>query len=113
MYEGYNKYIEIAEQYKDLNYVYICDNAFTYINSMPEFMIYNKTLILNTGHDSFDILGEDSELQAQSKFILSIKKWTNVEDTLNKVLTSSGFSKYEVLLDNNDDTASAIYLISK
>ena len=113
LYTGYNQYIEIAEKYKDLNYVYICDNAFTYINSIPEFMIYNKTLILNTGHDSFDILGTDTELQSQSQFVLSIKKWTNVEDTLNKVLEASGFSHYEVLLDNNDDTASIIYLISR
>lgn len=113
LYLGYNKYIDIAEEYKDLNYVYICDNAFTYINSIPEFMIYNKTLILNTGHDSFDILGTDSELQKQDRFILSIKKWTNVEDTLKKVLEASGFSKYEVLLNSNDDTASIIYLISK
>ena len=113
LYVGYSEYLEVAEQYKDLNYVYICDNAFTYINSIPEFMIYNKTLILNTGHDSFDILGKDTELQAQNKFILSIKKWTNVEDTLNKVLEASGFSNYELLLSNNDDTASTIYLISK
>ena len=113
LYLGYDKYIEVAEKYKELNYVYICDNAFTYINSIPEFMIYNKTLILNTGHDSFDILGTDAELQSQDKFILSIKKWTNVKDSLNKVLEASGFSNYEVVLDNNDDTASIIYLISK
>lgn len=113
LYVGYNKYIDIAQEYKHLDYVYICDNAFTYINSIPEFMIYNKTLILNTGHDSFDILETDAELQKQDRFILSIKKWTNVDDTLKKVLEASGFSKYEVLLNNNDDTASIIYLISK
>ena len=113
LYKGYNKYIEIAEEYKDLDYVYVCDNAFTYLNSLPEFLIYNKTLIVNAEHDDLKILGENEELQSQEQFILTIKKWMNVEDTLNKVLEASKFTKHEVLLDQNDDTESVIYLVSR
>lgn len=113
LYKGYNKYIEIANTYKNLDYVYVCDNAFTYLNSIPEFMIYNKTMILNSEHDDFSLLGNDAELQAQDRFILTIKKWMNVDETLTKVMEASKFTKSEVLLNQNDDTESIIYLISR
>ena len=113
LYEGYNNYIEIAKQYKDLDFVYVVDNGFTHINSLPEFAIYNKSLIINMNYDKLDFLREDKEMQSQEKFILSIKKWMNVEDTLNKILESTGFNEYEVLLDNEDDTQSIIYLVSR
>ena len=32
---------------------------------------------------------------------------------LNKILESTGFNEYEVLLDNEDDTQSIIYLVSR
>ena len=113
LYKGYNKYIELANEYKDLDYVYAVDNAFTYLTSIPEFMIYNKSIIINMNYDKLDFLREDEELQKQNKYILSIKKWMNVEDTLNKILESTGFNEYEVLLDNEDDTQSIIYLVSR
>ena len=113
LYKGYNKYVEIAEQYKDLDFVYAVDNAFTHMTSMPEFLIYNKSLIINMNYDKLDFLRTDEELQSQDRFILTIKKWMNVEDTLNKILEYTGFSNYEILLQQEDDTGSIIYLVSK
>ena len=113
LYRGYNNYLEIAEEYKDLDFVYAVDNAFTQLTSLPEFMTYNKSLIINMNYDKLDFLKTDEELQSQEQFILCIKKWLNVEDTLNKILQYSGFTKYEVLLDQQDDTQSVIYLISR
>ena len=63
LYLGYNQCISIAEKYKNLDYIYICDNSFTHINSLPEFLIYNKTMILNSNYDNFDILSKDEELR--------------------------------------------------
>lgn len=113
LYKGYSKYMEIAEQYKDLDLVYAVDNAFTHMTSMPEFLTYNKSLIINMNYDKLDFLKTDEELQSQDQFILTIKKWMNVEDTLNKILEYSGFSNYEVLLQQEDDTGSIIYLVSR
>ena len=113
LYKGYSEYIDIAEKYKDLNFVYVCDNGFTHINSLPEFMIYNKSMIINLSHDKLDFLIEDEELQKQSEYILSIKKWMNTEEVLNKILEKTNFSQYEVLLDDNSDTQSKIYLIKR
>ena len=113
LYRGYNNYLKIAEEYKDLDFVYAVDNAFTQLTSLPEFMVYNKSLIINMNYDKLDFLRTDEELQRQEQFILCIKKWINVEDTLNKILEYSGFTQYEVLLNQQDDTQSIIYLISK
>ncbi|MGN1298449.1 MAG: hypothetical protein ACI4UE_00470 [Candidatus Scatovivens sp.] len=111
LYTGYNEYIKIAEKYKKLDYVYVCDNGFTHINSLPEFMIYNKSLIININHDNLDFLKEDEQLQSQKEFVLSIKKWMNTDDVLNKILEKTGFYEYELILDDYGDIGSKIYLI--
>lgn len=114
LYTGYNNYLKIAEEYKDLDFVYAVDNAFTYLTSLPEFMIYNKSIIINMNFDKLDFLTTDEELQSQDKFILTIKRWMNVDDTLNQILEYTGFTNYEVLLDQpEDDTGSIIYLVSR
>ena len=113
LYRGYQNYLDIAEEYKDLEFVYAVDNAFTQLTSLPEFAIYNKSLIINMNYDKLDFLATDQELQSQDQFVLTIKKWMNVEDTLNKILENTGFTKYELLLDQNDDTQSIIYLVSR
>ena len=64
-------------------------------------------------YDKLDFLKTDTELQSQEQFVLSVKKWMNVEDTLNKILEYTGFTKYELLLNQEDDTQSMIYLITK
>lgn len=113
LYRGYNEYLKLANQYKDLDFVYMCDNGFTHINSLPEFMIYNKSMIINTNHDNLDFLLTEPEIQKKEQFILSIKKWMNVEEVLRNVLERTGFNEYEILLDDNGDFNSIIYLIKK
>lgn len=113
LYQGYNEYTEIAEKYHELPFVYTVDNSFTHINSMPEYLIYDKTLILDMSYVNIEFLKQDEVIQNTDKFILSIKKWTNVEDILQKILDNTGFNHFEVLYDKQDDTQSIIYLISK
>ena len=113
LYKGYREYLDLAKQYKELNFVYMCDNGFTHINSLPEFMIYNKSMIINTNHDDLEFLKTEPELQKQERFVLSIKKWMNVDEVLNNVLEKTGFDEYEVLLDDKGDFNSIIYLIKK
>ena len=64
-------------------------------------------------YDKLDFLKTDEEIQSENQFILTIKKWMNVEDTLNQILEYTGFRNYEVLLDQEDDTGSIIYLITR
>ena len=114
LYKGYNNYLSVAEEHKDLNFVYVYDNFFTHLNSVPEMMIYNKTLIINLNDEKQrDTLPVNEELKNGDKFVLSLKKWMNVEESLEQVLKLTGYTKAEVLLDQEDDTQSIIYLISK
>ena len=113
LYKGYKQYIKLAEEYKDYNYIYVCDNGFTHINSLPEFMIYKNSMIINMNHDKLDFLKTNEKLQEENEFVLSIKKWMNTDETLNTILENTGFTEYELLLDDNGDTQSKIYLIKR
>ena len=114
LYKGYNEYLEVAENHKDLKFVYVYDNYFTHLNSLPEMMIYEKTLIINLYDEKQkNTLIENDGLKDEDAFVLSIKKWMDTDEALKEVLSLTGFSKAEVLLDNEDDTQSKIYLISK
>lgn len=114
LYRGYNKYLEVAEEYKDLNYLYVYDNYFTHLNSVPEMAIYNKTLIINLYDEKQkNVLSTDETIKESDKLVLSIKKWMNVEESLEEVLTLTGLTKAEVLLDQEDDTQSILYLLTR
>lgn len=118
LYRGYSKYMQIAENHKDLNYVYVYDNYYTHLNSLPEMTVYNKTLMINFYDEKqINVLAEDEELKNSDKFVLSIKKWMikeeNPDEVLNKVLDLTGYRKFEPLHHGNDDTQSVIYLVSK
>lgn len=47
LYEEYGECIEIAQKYSDRSFVYVYDNIFNHIQSLPEMMIYEKTMIVN------------------------------------------------------------------
>lgn len=114
LYRGYNNYLKVAEDNKELNYVYVYDNYFTHLNSVPEMMIYNKTLIINLYDEKQkNTLATDEEIKNSDEFVLSIKKWMNTEEALEEVLELTGYTKAQVLLDQEDDTQSILYLISK
>ena len=114
LYRGYNNYLKTAEAHKNLNYVYVYDNYFTHLNAVPEMAIYNKTLIINLYDEKQkNVLSTDEEIKNSDQFVLSIKKWMNVEESLEEVLATTGFTKAEVLLDQEDDTQSILYLVTK
>lgn len=114
LYRGYDKYLEVAEEHKDLNFLYVYDNYFTHLNSVPEMAIYNKTLIINLNDEKQkSVLSTDETIKASDSLVLSLKKWTDTEEGLKEVLKLTGYTKAEVLLDQEDDTQSILYLISK
>lgn len=111
LYKGYNKILDIAKNNSNLNYVYICDNNFTYLSSLPEFMVYDKTKIINVNMDDLEILKNDEELKSKEEYILCIKKWLNCDEILKDVMYYSGFNNCELLIDS-EEMESLIYKIS-
>lgn len=112
LYKDNEKVIELAKDNSDKYFVYVFDNYFTHLSSMPEFMIYKESIILNNNIHDFSVLNND-KLKNSDEFILCIKNWVNQEEVLDKVLTNTGYSKYEVLLSFNTDVEATYYRVIK
>lgn len=113
LYEGYEDVMELAQHYKEKDLIYIYDNYFTHLNSMPEFMTYQKHLIINYQIYDFNLLKQDEELKKEQEVILCIKNWLNTEEILNKVLENTDFNNAEKLLEIKDDINSTYYKLTK
>ena len=111
LYKGYAKYLEIAEENKEDKFVYVGDTVFNHIQSMPEFATYSESLILD--ENQLDVLDKDSKLSEENEFILSIKKYKGADEILAKVIEKTGFSNYEVLLDDDGDVGCKIYRVMR
>ena len=113
IFQGYNKCVDIAKQYKDLDCIHIGDEKYVYTNILPEFMIYNKSMVLNINQNNFDELETDEELQSQDSFILTIKTKINNEEAIVKILKATHFTQVKKLIDAKSDATGDIYLISR
>ncbi len=111
MFIGYNKYLEIAEEYKDNNFVFIGNTTFNQIQNAQEFMTYKQSFIIN--ENQLDFLTNNKELEEANEYILSIKKYLGNDYLLEQALQKSGYSNYELLLDDEGDVGCAIYKITK
>ncbi len=112
LYKGYNENIEIAKENNNLKFIYIEDNGFNHIQSMPEFMIYDESMILNVNKNELRYLENNKKLEDEKEFIVSIKKYLNVEKILDEILEITQRDKYILLLDGNNETGNVIYKIS-
>ena len=112
LYKDYDKVMELAQENADKYFVYVFDNYFTHLNSMPEFATYKESLILNKNIHDFKLL-DNEKLNNENEFILCIKNWLNKEEILNLVLENSGYNDYEILLELNSDVESTYYRITK
>ena len=112
LYKGYNQILDIAKNNSELNYVYICDNNFTYLSALPEFMVYDKTKIININIDNLELLKSDEELKTKKEFVLCIKKWLDCDEVLNDIMEYTGFDDFELLADS-EDLEALIYKLMK
>jgi hypothetical protein len=112
LYEDNKKVIDLANNNSDKYFVYVFDNYFTHLSSMPEFTIYKEHLILNNNIHDFSILNND-KLNNSNEFILCVKNWINQDEVLNKVFDNTDYKNYEVLLNLNSDVEATYYKISK
>ena len=111
LYKDYKKAMDLAYEYKEDYFVYVYDNYFTHLSSLPEFATYKASLIINVNDYDFSLLNND-ELNNSSEFIVCIKNWINQDEVLNKNLENTKYNKYEKLLDLNSDVESTYYKFS-
>ena len=112
LYKGYNQILNVAKENKDSHYIYICDNNFTYLSALPEFLVYDKTMIINNNLDNLEQLKDDEELNSQESIIINIKKWLDYDKILKDVMEYTEFNNYEILYES-DEQESIIYKLTK
>lgn len=111
LYTGYNNYLQIAKENKEKCFVFIGNTTFNQIQNMPEFEIYNQSLILN--ETQINVLENDEKISNSNEFILSIKKYLGNEQILKEILEKTNFTNYEILLDDEGETECVIYKIRR
>ncbi|MCI8545894.1 MAG: hypothetical protein HFJ44_01520 [Clostridia bacterium] len=111
LFKGYNRYLKIAEENKHTKFVYIGSTLFNHIQSMPEFAIYDESLIIDSREIKYVI--EDEELKKTEEFILSIKKYKGDKEILKEIIDNTEFKNYELLLDDEGEPGCIIYKMKR
>lgn len=114
LYLKYTEYLKLAKENSEKPFVYVYDNFFNHMQSIPEMMIYKKTLIINNSKDELKYLFEDEELEKEQSYILSIKSYMNCEEILKEIKENTEFKNVKLLCnDNSNQIGNNLYLLSK
>ena len=110
LYSDYVQNIKIANENYNIKFIYIEDNSYNHIQSMPEFMIYENSLIINTARDELKYLENNKGLVNENSFIVSIKKYMDVNEIIEKIINLTNFENYNILLDGDENILYKFYL---
>ena len=116
LYEEYAQCLEIAEENKDKSFVYIYDNFFNHMQSIPEMMIYEKTLIVNINNNDMQYLLNNNELNTEDSYILCIKSYMDNDAILNEITSNTDFKNVTKLFEGDNSSekiSNNLYLVSK
>lgn len=116
LYEEYSDCLKIAEENRDKSFVYVYDNSFNHMQSLPEMMIYEKTLIINYNYDELKYVINDSELNSEDSYILCIKTYMDNDAILNEITSNTDLKNVTKLFEGDNSSekiSNNLYLVSK
>ncbi|MCI8575365.1 MAG: hypothetical protein HFI09_02740, partial [Bacilli bacterium] len=113
LYTDYQYAMNLAKENYTKPFIYVYDNYFTHLNSLPEFATYEKSLILNHNIYDFTLLKKDELLNEQKEVILCIKNWIDQNTVLDKIKKNTDFKNIEQILYLNSDVESTYYRLTK
>ena len=113
LYTDYAKSIELAKDNKTTPFIYVYDNYFTHLSSMPEFNIYEKHLILNNNIYDYSLLKNDEVLKNKDSIIVCVKNWVDKDSVIKKILANTDYNQEKEILYLNSDVESTYYLLTK
>ncbi len=76
---------------------------------MQEFMIYKESLIIDVSKDELKYLKNNSKLLEENDFVLSIKKYMNIDEIIQKVIELTQFTKFNTLLNSDENIILKFY----
>ena len=113
LYTDYAKSIELAKDNKTTPFIYVYDNYFTHLSSMPEFNIYEKHLILNNNIYDYSLLKNDEVLKNKDSIIVCVKNWVDKDSVIKKIFANTDYNQEKEILYLNSDVESTYYLLTK
>ena len=119
LYENYKNILDIANQNSDKSFVYVYDNFFNHMQSVSEMMVYKRSLIVNVNNnDELHFVIDDSSLNSEDSYILSIKSYMDNDSILNRIKDESEFKNITLLYkaesgNSSDIVMDNLYLVSK
>ena len=115
LFTDYSKYIEVANKYRDLDFIYVEDNWYNHIKDIEEFMIYKRSLILDHSLGNVKALSQYSELKSDKAFVVSINFYLNQSEILNMIKEYTDHTRVTKLIDfeNNKYNYNTVYLFEK
>lgn len=116
LYKNYENALNIAYKNSEKSFVYVYDNIFNHMQSVPEMMIYEKTLIINYNKDELKCAYNDESLNNEDSFILAIKSYMDNEKILKELKNNSDFKNITLLyeIENSSEVVNNnYYLVSK
>ena len=118
LYKNYGDMLKIANENSDKSFVYVYDNFFNHMQSIPEMMTYKKTLIINKSKDELNYLVQDEQLKNEDSYILCIKSYMNQDEVLEKIKNETDFKDIKALYTTDTNNASMcvqnnLYLVTK
>lgn len=111
--------MEIAEENKDKSFVYVYDNFFNHMQSVPEMLTYKRTLIVNaTRNDELACVINDESLNNEESYILCIKSYLNNEEMIERIKNETDFKNITTLYLTDCDkeglkVENNLYMVSK
>lgn len=116
LYEDYAKCLQIAEENKDKSFVYVYDNFFNHMQSIPEMMIYEKTLIVNVNNNDMKYFINNNELNNEDSYILSIKCYMDNNAILDDIRNNTEFKNITQIyegINSSEEIGNNLYIVSK
>ena len=116
LFEEYKESLEIAEENKDKSFVFVYDNSFNHIQDIPEMMIYEKTMIINTSRQEEKYFIENEELNSEDSYILCIKTYMNNEEIIQNIKDNTDFKNIKQLYhggNSHEVISNNLYIVSK
>lgn len=123
LYRNYQNAINIANENSEKSFVYVYDNMFNHMQSIPEMFIYQKTLIINYDKNELEYAINDESLKHENEFILSIKSYMDNEKIIEELKNNSDFKNItliykceenqEIIDKNSEIVENNYYLVSR
>ena len=118
LYPGYASYLDAARTYHDVPFVVVNDNYFNHMKFLPEMMIYDHSLILNTTRGELDVLADDPMLEREGRLVVSLPVYLDHSALLEQISQSTGFHQVTTLCTSPDgprdrEVKANLYLVSR